>query len=297
MSENKEQKGFKDFFSALFSPITATLDFFQKYFKAIILVLVLLFLASLAPRGVIAQPNLMSIHLQGTILEAKDILSQIQKAQKPNIKGVLFIVDSPGGAVAPSIEISRAIKRLRQKKPVVAYAAGTMASGSYYASIWANKIVANPGSIIGSIGVIFEGPNLKGLLDKIGVAPQVVKAGKYKEVGTPFRAWKPYEKKEMQKVIEDTYQMFIHEVAKARKLDINSSDSWANAHIFTAKQAKKVGLIDKVATQYEAKKLVEKLSNVKKPIWQKEDKFEKLMRQLSTQTASKLASLLFGLLH
>ena len=297
MSENKEQKGFKDFFSTLFSPITATLDFFQKYFKAIVLLLVLLFLLSLAPRGVIAQPNLMSIHLQGTILEAKDILTQIQKAQKPNIKGVLFIVDSPGGAVAPSIEISRAIKRLRQKKPVVAYAAGTMASGSYYASIWANKIVANPGSIIGSIGVIFEGPNLKGLLDKIGVAPQVVKAGKYKEVGTPFRAWKPYEKKEMQKVIEDTYQMFVGDVAKARKLDINSSDSWANAHIFTANQAKKVGLIDKVATQYEARKLVEKLSHVKKPIWQKEDKFEKLMRQLSNQTASKLASLLFGLLH
>ncbi len=297
MSEQQQQKGLKDFFTLLFSPITATLDFFQNYFKAIILVLVLLFLASLAPKGVIAQPNLMSIHLRGTILEAKDILEEIQKAQKPNIKGVLFVVDSPGGAVAPSLEISRAIKRLREKKPVVAYAAGTMASGSYYATIWANKIVANPGSIVGSIGVIFEGPNLKGLLDKIGIAPQVVKAGKYKEVGTPFRAWKPYEKKEMQKVIEDTYHMFVSDVAHARKLDINNSDSWANAHIFTAKQAKKVGLIDKVATHYEAKKLVEKLSGVKKPIWQKEDKFEKLMRQLSNQTASKLASLLFGLLH
>ncbi len=284
----------KKFFSNLFWPLTSTLEFLQKYFKGIVLLLLLLVLLGSMQREAAQKPNLMSIKLTGTILDSKKMLDQIEEAQKSNIKGVLFIIDSPGGAVAPSIEISRAIKRLRAKKPVVVYAAGTLASGSYYSAIWANKIIANPGSIVGSIGVIFESANIKKLLDTVGIEPQIVKEGKYKEVGTPLRPWKEYEKAEIKKVLDDTYAMFKEDVAKARKLDLNASETWAEAHIFTARQAKAVGLIDRVGTIDVAKKEVEKLSGVKKPVWKREDKFEKLMERLTDETSSKLATLLLG---
>ncbi len=283
-------------FKKIFSPITAILDFIQKYFKALIFLLIVLVLILSSTHQTLQKPNLAKIELSGTILDAKEILKKIDEASRPNIKGVLFVVNSPGGAVAPSVEISLAIKRLREKKPVVAYAAGTMASGSYYSSIWANKIVANPGSIIGSIGVIFESANIEELSKKIGIKPQVVKAGKYKEVGTPFRKWNEDEKKEIKKVIYDTYDMFVRDVATARKLNIKDKDKFANAHIFTAREAKKVGLIDEVGTIYDAKKELIKLSKVKNPIWQKEDKFEKLFDKIGDKASSKIASMLtYGL--
>ena len=284
-----------DFFKKIFRPITAVLDFIQKYFKSLLFLLILLLIFSSSKQQALTKPNLMSIDLNGPIFDAKEILKKIEEAQKPNIRGVLFVVSSPGGAVAPSIEISLAIKRLREKKPVVAYAAGTMASGSYYASIWANEIVANPGSAIGSIGVIFESANIKKLIDKIGIEPQIVKAGKYKEIGTPFRKWKSYEKEEIKKVIYDTYDMFVKDVAKARGLDIKRKDEFAEAHIFTARQAKKVGLIDKVGTLYDAKKDLINLSGVKKAIWKKEDKFEKFIEKVVDETSSKAVSMIFGL--
>ncbi len=293
--QTTQQKGLKKHAATLFSPLTATLDFLQKYFKGIILLFLILLLLASMQKSSLQPPNLMSIDLSGTILSAKKILKKIEEAEDKNIKGVLFVVDSPGGAVAPSLEISLAIKRLNQKKPVITYAAGTLASGAYYSAIWSREIIANPGSAVGSIGVIIEAPNLKGLLDKVGVEPQVVKAGKYKEVGTPFRPWKDYEKKELAKVVYDTYDMFVHDVAKARGLDIKNKDKFADAHIFTAREAKTVGLVDEVGTLYDAKKELEKISGVKKAVWKKEDPFEKFMEQLSSQTASKIASALLGL--
>jgi len=283
-----------DFFKKLFLPITAFLDFIQKYFKALIFLLIIFALFATSKDHALQKPNLARIELNGPIFDAKEVLKKIDEAGSANIKGVLLVVNSPGGAVAPSIEISLAIKRLKKKKPVVAYAAGTMASGSYYASIWADKIVANPGSTIGSIGVIFESANIKKLIEKLGIEPQVVKAGKYKEVGTPFREWKDFEKAEIKKVIFDTYNMFVKDVVKARKLDIKDKDKFAQAHIFTAYQAKKVGLIDEVGTIYDAKNLLYGLSGVKNPIWKKEDKFEKFMEKLTNETSSKIASFIFG---
>lgn len=282
-----------DFLKKLFFPITKTLEFVQKYFKSLIFLLIVILILASSKEEALQKPNLMKIELSGPIMDAKEILKKIDEAKKENIKGVLFVIDSPGGAVAPSIEISLAIKRLKEKKPIVAYAAGVMASGGYYASIWSNKIIANPGSMIGSIGVIFEGTNLKKLIDKIGIEPQVVKAGKYKEVGTPFREWREYEKEEIKKVIFNTYDMFVKDVAKARGLNIKDKDKFADAHIFTANGAKEVGLIDSVGTIYEAKEELKRLSGVKKAIWKKEDRFEKIIQKITDETSAKIASLIF----
>jgi protease-4 len=270
----------------IFSPIGATLNYIQNHFKAMIFLLILALIFIPTSEKDLTPNNLQQINLIGPIMDVSELLQQIEDAtSNKDIKGVLLNVNSPGGAVAPSIEIAYAIKRLKAKKPVVVYASGTLASGSYYASIWADEIMVNPGSMVGSIGVIMEGADFSGVMQKIGIKTQTVQAGKYKKVGTTDRAWKSYEVNELNKVIQGTYDMFTADVAKARKLNIKKRDVFANAHIFTAYQAKKVGLIDSIGVSYHAKKRLIKLSKVSKPVWNKEDKFDKIMKKLSASTA------------
>ena len=287
--KEEQKKGLGYFLKRVFSPFTATLKFFNDNFKGMLFVVLLIALFAPASKEVAKPYNLETIKLSGPIMDVSDVLEKIEAAKKnDHVKGVLFEVNSPGGAVAPSVELSYAIKELAKRKPVVVYASGILASGSYYASIWGSKIIANPGSMVGSIGVIMEGADLSGLMSKIGIKTQTVQAGKYKKVGTPDRPWKPYEKAELNKVIWDTYDMFTSDVASARKLDIKKRDSWANAHIFTARQAKKVGLVDEVGVLSSAKDELEKLSGVQEPIWNKEDNFEKFLKKLSAETAVTL---------
>ena len=147
-----------NFFRILFSPIIAILDFITKYFKTIVFLTIIYFIVTPSNENltdVNSHANLQKIELTGPIMDVSKTLEDIQKAKEDkNIKGVLFVVNSPGGAVAPSVELAYAIKELKELKPVVVYASGVIASGSYYASIWANKIIANHGSMVGSIGEI-----------------------------------------------------------------------------------------------------------------------------------------------
>ena len=276
-----------EFFRKLFSPVIAILDFITKYFKTIVfltIIYVVFFNSDEERITTKSTANLQKIELVGPILE------DIERASNDsNIKGVLLVVDSPGGAVAPSVEVAYAIKELKQIKPVVVYASGVIASGSYYASIWADKIIANPGSMVGSIGVIMQGVNTKELMDKIGIQTQTVKAGKYKESGTPTRKWTEFEEKQLQSVIDDTYNMFITDVATARNLDIKNYTSFADAKIFTSKQAKDVGLVDEVANITVAQKTLAELSKVENPVWKKEDKFEKFMDKLVSEAVSQIS--------
>lgn len=273
----------------IFSPITATLRFISEHFKALLFVLLLVLLFAPASEDELKPNNLEHITLVGPIFEASELVAQIDElTDDDSIKGVLVEVNSPGGAVAPSVEIAYAIKRLQTKKPVVVYASGILASGSYYASIWADRIVTNPGAMVGSIGVILEGADISKLMDTIGVKTQTIQAGKYKKIGTMDRAWTDYEVNELNKVIQGTYQMFVADVASARGLDVNRSDLYANAHIFTAAQAKDVGLVDTLGVLYDAKNEVIKLSGVAEPIWNQEDKFEKFMKKLTSEAVSNL---------
>ncbi|MCT7600544.1 signal peptide peptidase SppA [Aliarcobacter butzleri] len=282
-----------EFFRKLFSPVIAILDFITKYFKTIVfltIIYVVFFNSDEERITTKSTANLQKIELVGPIIDVSKTLENIEKAKTDtNIKGVLLVVDSPGGAVAPSVEVAYAIKELKQIKPVVVYASGVIASGSYYASIWADKIIANPGSMVGSIGVIMQGVNTKELMDKIGIQTQTVKAGKYKESGTPTRKWTEFEEKQLQSVIDDTYNMFITDVATARNLDIKNYTSFADAKIFTSKQAKDVGLVDEVANITVAQKTLAELSKVENPVWKKEDKFEKFMDKLISEAVSQIS--------
>lgn len=267
------------------------LNFLKRHYKMVIFLIVLAFLFMPMPKQ---RPNLVEIPLNGAILDDKEILNKIYSAKNdPSIKGVLLNINSPGGAVSPSFEISMAIKNLRKLKPVIAYASGTMASGSYLSGVWANKILSNPASFIGSIGVIIQGINAQDLANKIGISPQVIKAGEYKEAGTIMRPWNEMEKTELQNLVNKTYNLFTTEVAKARKLDINNTNSWANARVFLANDAKKLGLIDEISDYESAKNLTIKLSGVEIPIWQEEDKINSFLKNFMQSNMKYLADVIF----
>lgn len=265
--------------------IGAVLNYIQTHFKTVLLLLALIFI--FASQEEMKNPNLAVVKIEGEILNTEEILENIDQAQKDeHIKGVLLQVDSPGGALAPSIELSMAVKRLAEKKPVVAYAAGSMTSGSYYASIWSNYIIANPGAFIGSIGVLFQAPNVAELAKKLGISEQIITAGDYKQMGTFTREWTPKERAALKGLIDDAYLLFVKDVATARGLNLAKPDEFANAQVFIAAKALNVHLIDAVGSIEDAKEKVAELSNVAKPVWQKPDPMDKWMKKL--ESSSKL---------
>lgn len=283
--------------SKIFYPITGPIRFIQRNFKTVFFLTILFFIVSNSDTQNLETPNLQIIELNGPIMVVDDILAKIEKAKNDkNIQGVLLKVNSPGGAVAPSVEIAYAIKELAKIKPVVAYASGVMASGSYYASIWADTIIANPGSMIGSIGVIMQSVDASELMSKIGVKTQTVKIGTYKESGTPTRQWTVQEREELEKITQNTYDMFVADVADARNLAIQDHTLYADAHIFTASQAKEVGLLDEVGTISVAKSTLEGLTQVEKPIWSKENKMDKFMQNMVNNTIANITTNLNGLI-
>ncbi|RLA74564.1 MAG: signal peptide peptidase SppA [Epsilonproteobacteria bacterium] len=273
-----------NFIEKIFLPITAPIRFVQRNFKSVLFFTILLYIVLNIDKETLstASANLAQVEIVGPIILSDNIIKQLDKIKNDeNIKGVLIKINSPGGAVDASVEIAYAIKELNELKPVVSYASGVIASGSYYASLYSSKIIANPGSIVGSIGVIISGINTEKLMEKIGIETQTIKAGKYKSVGTSARAWDDIEKQELSKVINDTYDMFVDDVLKARKLQIDKN-MFADGHIFTARQAKDIGLIDEVATISKAKEFLIKKAKVDKPVWQEEDRFEKFVKQVNT---------------
>jgi protease-4 len=280
----------------LFKTLGNIVKWIGQHFMGMIFLLIAFVVLMPSSSTQLSNANLQEIKLAGPIMSAEAILKEIEKAQKDkNIKGVLLNVDSPGGAVPPSIEIAYAIKELKKHKPVVAYASGVMASGSYYGSIYANKIIANPGSIVGSIGVIMESANVEELMKTIGIKTQIVKQGTYKEAGTPTREWTAEERAELETLTKDTYELFISDVAQARGLDVTKAKEYADAHIFSAKRAKAVGLIDEIGVKSSAKAMVAKLAKVEKPSWKEKDKLESFMEQFAAKSMMQLGSYFYGL--
>lgn len=267
------------------------LSFIQNHFKAMLFLLIVALIFGSHEK--LETPNLAIVKIEGEILNVEEILETIDKAYKDeHIKGVLLHVDSPGGALAPSIELSMAVKRLSEKKPVVAYAAGSMTSGSYYASIWSDHIMANPGAFIGSIGVLFQAPNVAELAKKLGISEQIITAGEYKQMGTFTREWTAKEKGALKELINDAYALFVSDVAKARGLDASSPNSFANAQVFIAQKALHVKLIDTIGSLHEAKAKVVELSHVDSPVWEKPDPMDKWMKKLEGSSKLPLFNLM-----
>jgi len=280
----------------LFKTLGNIIKWIGQHFMGMLFLLIVFIVFTPSSSTKLETANLQEIQLLGPIFTADKILKEIEEAQKnKNIKGVLLDVNSPGGAVAPSIEIAYAIKELQKHKPVIAYASGIMASGSYYASIYAQKIIANPGSIVGSIGVIMESANLEELMNTLGIKTQIVKQGVFKEAGTFTREWTQEERSELEILTKDTYTLFVQDVAKARGLSVADADKYADAHIFSAKRAKNVGLIDEVNVKNKAKATLIKEAKVKKAVWKEKDKLDTFLEKLEAKSLLHIQSYFYGL--
>lgn len=280
----------------MFSRISEIIKWIGSHFFGMLFLLIVLMVIWPSSDGLAGKVNLAEIRLDGIIMNSDNVIKEIEEARdNEKIKGVLFAINSPGGAVAPSIDISYAIKELAAKKPVLAYSGDVMASGGYYSAIYATKIISNPGSMVGSIGVIMEGADIQPLLEKIGIKTQIVKQGTYKEIGTMTRKWTEQERNELETLTRDTYDLFVKDVAIARKLDPANKSNYADAHVYSASRAKNVGLVDMIGTKQQAKKELIKMAKVKEPIWGEKDKIDKFFDTVGNKASSMISSYLFGL--
>src|SRR6202045_69408 len=187
------------------------------------------------------------VDLDGVILSPQPVVGQLKKfADDSSIKAIILHVNSPGGGVAASEEIYREVKRVREekKKQVVVSIETVGASGAYYIASASNKIYADKGSIVGSIGVIAEGFNYGDLLKWAKLKPEILKAGNLKDTGTPTREMTPEERAYMQDLIDNMHQQFIDDVASGRKLPVDSIKSIASGRVWTGQQALPMHLID-----------------------------------------------------
>ncbi|MGO9613997.1 MAG: signal peptide peptidase SppA [Dissulfurispiraceae bacterium] len=185
------------------------------------------------------------IRIEGPILTSRTIVEEIKGyVSDKSIKAIVLRVDSPGGGVVPSQEIYGEVKKAAAKKKLIVSMGSLAASGGYYISCPATKIIANPGTITGSIGVIMEVPNIKGLMDKLGIKTEVIKSGKHKDLVSSFRDIGKDEREILQGVMDDVHEQFIQAVAEGRKIPLEEVRKIADGRIFSGRQAKTVRLVD-----------------------------------------------------
>ncbi|MEK6758884.1 MAG: signal peptide peptidase SppA [Deltaproteobacteria bacterium] len=204
------------------------------------------------------------VKIEGVIMDAFETNRQIKEIrERDDIKAVVIRIDTPGGAVGPSQEIYAEIKRLKKTKKVVASMGTIAASGGYYAAVAADRIVANPGTITGSIGVIIEFVNAEELLSKLGLKGYTIKSGRFKDAGSPLRAMEDDEKRLLQGVIDDINSQFIGAVAEGRGKKIDEVALIADGRIFSGAQAKGLGLIDDLGDLTDAIEISARLAGIK----------------------------------
>ncbi len=172
-------------------------------------------------------------------------------------------IDSPGGAVAPSQEIYEEVRKAAVKKKIVVSMGSVAASGGYYIASAATRILANPGTLTGSIGVIMEIPNFSGLMNKVGVTTEVIKSGKHKDIASVFRGIGKEEREILQSALDNVHEQFISAVSEGRKMLIDDVRKLADGRVFTGEQALKVGLVDELGNLEDAVKASAKLSGIK----------------------------------
>ncbi|HTY08668.1 MAG TPA: signal peptide peptidase SppA [Candidatus Edwardsbacteria bacterium] len=203
------------------------------------------------------------VEVRGAIDASDNIVRAINRCRdNSSVKAIVLRVDSPGGGVAASQEICEAVKKARARKPVVCSMAEVAASGGYYVSCACDSIVANPGTLTGSIGVIMEFPVAEELLKKVGLRFEVLKAGENKDIGSPFRPMKPEERAMLQGMIDDVHQQFIQAVAEGRRMPYDSVKAIADGRVFSGKQALALRLVDKLGTLDDAVELAARMGGI-----------------------------------
>lgn len=204
------------------------------------------------------------IEITGAIAGAtrKQVLEALKTVEERKFPALLLHIDSPGGTVGDSQEIYSALKKLREKVKIVASFGNISASGGVYIGMGAEHIVANPGTITGSIGVILRGNNLERLLEKIGVSFKVIKSGPYKDILSFDRELTEQEKNILQELIDVSYQQFVQTIASSRQLAVETVKSFADGRIFTGEQALQLGIVDRLGTEEDARRWAAELAGL-----------------------------------
>jgi protease-4 len=203
------------------------------------------------------------VEIKGVILQSSGIIEEIhQYREDERVKAIILRIDSPGGGVGPAQEIHREILKLKSKKKVITSMGSVAASGGYYIACASDLIIANPGTITGSIGVLMEFTNIEELLKKIGIRGVVLKSGEHKDIGSPFREMTPGEKKIIQGVIDNVHQQFIQAVADGRKMNREKVTQIADGRFLTGEQAKQFGLVDQIGNLQDAVDVVSKMVGI-----------------------------------
>ena len=193
------------------------------------------------------------IEVTGVIAEAKETIYWLKQfREEESIKAIVIRIDSPGGVVGPSQEIYREIRKTNKVKKVIASMGAIAASGGYYVAAAADGIVANPGTITGSIGVVIGYTNFKALLDKIGLTPVVIKSGEFKDIGSPSREMTAKERQVLQDFVNQTHHQFITAISEGRNMDLGRVTELADGRIYTGQEAKGLGLIDRLGNLEDA---------------------------------------------
>ncbi len=204
------------------------------------------------------------ISVEGAILDSQTILSELVSFKEDNdISAVIIRINSPGGAVAPSQEIYREIRKTSQTKKVVASLGSVAASGGYYIAAATDHIMANPGTITGSIGVIVEFIQIQELLDKIGVGFEVLKSGEFKDIGSPHRKLTPQDKALIQSLIGDIQEQFVKAVAEGRGLPVEKVREIADGRVFSGEKAKALGLVDELGNFQDAVEITKEMAGIR----------------------------------
>ncbi|MDX2493630.1 MAG: signal peptide peptidase SppA [Desulfuromusa sp.] len=193
------------------------------------------------------------LEVEGPIVDSRRIVDQIKEfSDRSNIKAVVVRIDSPGGGVGPSQEIYAELKHLAEEKPLVVSMGSVAASGGYYLAVAGERIFANPGTITGSIGVIMSFPNYQELLGKVGIQTEVVKSGRFKDIGSSTRTFSEADRTLLQVMIDDVHQQFVEAISDGRDIPIDRLQPFVDGRIFTGRQAKDAGLIDELGTLNDA---------------------------------------------
>jgi len=193
------------------------------------------------------------VEVNGAIVSSDETVNLIKKYRDNSaIKAIVLRVQSPGGGVAASQEIYQALKKTAETKPVVCSMGEVAASGGYYIACACDSIVANPGTLTGSIGVIMEFMVAEDLVKKVGLKFEVLKAGQNKDLGSPFRQMTPEERVLLQGMIDDVHSQFIEAVAEGRRLNQDSVRLFADGRVFSGRQALSLRLVDKMGTMEDA---------------------------------------------
>jgi protease-4 len=204
------------------------------------------------------------VEITGVIANPMPVLEALKEMRKnDHVKAIVLRIDSPGGGVGPSQEIYEEIKKTRKTKKVVASMGAIAASGGYYVAAAADHIMANPGTITGSISVIMEFPELKELFRKIGIGASVLKSGRFKDIGSPLRDMTEEERALLQGFIDNVHDQFVEAIVQGRNLSKKEVEAVADGRIFSGAQAKELGLLDSLGNLEDAIALAGKLGGIK----------------------------------